>query len=313
MTNKYSDFKMILKKPWLYYSYFLIKSPLRRKISSQYYIKNKYWYKTGKRLNLKTPKSFNEKIQWLKLNYHDSRLPKLVDKIAVRDFVAAIIGPEYLIPLIALYDSPSAIDFSSLPNSFVLKTNHDSGGVVICSEKMKFNKNTAMKTLQNSFDTNFYYSGREWPYKALKPRIICEEYLTDESGHELKDYKIFCFHGKAKIIQVDFNRFTNHTRNLYDPDWNFLPYEIEFKSDPTTIIPKPKVLDTMINLAEKLACDFPHVRVDLYTFHEKIYFGELTFYHGSGWEKFHPESFDLLLGSYLNLPNNQNEKRINPF
>nr|WP_319475242.1 ATP-grasp fold amidoligase family protein [uncultured Sphaerochaeta sp.] len=248
-------------------------------------------------------------MQWLKLNYHDARLPKLVDKIAVRDFVASTIGSEYLIPLIALYESPDSIDFSLLPNSFVLKTNHDSGGVFICTDKSKFDSSAAKRILKHSFDTNFYYSGREWPYKILVPKILCEEYLTDESGYELKDYKFFCFHGKAKIIQVDFNRFSNHTRNPYDTNWNFLPYEIEYRSDPLTTIPRPKVLDTMITLAEKLACDFPHVRVDLYTFHENIYFGKLTFYHGSGWERFHPESFGLLLGSYINLPKSPSRER----
>lgn len=302
MTKEYKDFKHILKKPWLLTSYILIKSPISHFLSAKMFLSHKYHYKTEKHLNINTPQSFNEKLQWLKLYYHDNRMPLLVDKLAVRKYVEYTIGVEYLIPLIGTYDVPNQINFETLPNSFVLKTTHDSGGVIICPNKTKLDTQKAIHTLNKSRKTNFYYSGREWPYKNIIPKIICEKYMTDESGIELKDYKIFCFSGKAKLIQVDFDRFTSHKRNLFDLEWNLLPYAIEFPSDQKRKIPKPTELKKMICIAEKLSADFPHVRVDLYVIGSAIYFGEMTFFHGSGWEKFYPETFNMIMGSYISLP-----------
>ena len=148
---------------------------------------------------------------------------------------------------------------------------------------------------------NWFWYGREWPYKNIEPRIICEKLLVDESGYELKDYKIFCFHGEPKLIQVDFNRFTNHKRNIYSTDWELLDLCITYQNDSEKMIKKPVFLDKMLDIARRLSQEIPHVRIDLYLSEEQIYFGEMTFYHGAGFEKFNPEIYDYLLGSWLDL------------
>lgn len=273
-----------------------------RYFSDEFYIRLMYWGRCGKILNLDSPKTFNEKIQWLKLNYHDPRMPFLVDKYEVKRIVGKIIGEEYIIPTLGVWDRFSDIDFSSLPDAFVLKTTHDSGGVVFCKTKSDFDYDKAREIINQSLNSNYYYHGREWPYKSVKPRIIAEPYLVDESGIELKDYKIFNFNGDPTIIQVDFDRFVDHKRNIYDIEWNLIDAMIQYPSSPDTIIKKPEKLQLLLSLSRVLAKDFPHVRTDFYTFGEKIYFGEMTFFHGGGFEYFVPSSFDEKMGECLRLP-----------
>lgn len=278
---------------------------ITKRIPDEKYLKIVYKSILKTELDLNNPETFNEKLQWLKLNDRNPQYINMVDKYEVKKYVANSIGEEYIIPTIGVWERFEDIDFNQLPNQFVLKCTHDSGGLSICKDKKEFSIKEAKKKLSKSLKRNFYYFGREWPYKNVKPRIIAEKYMVDESGIELKDYKIFCFNGKAKFILVDFGRFSNHYRNIYDLDWNLLDLQIKFPSDNNNKIPKPKKLDEMINIAEKLSKDIPHLRVDLYSINEKIYFGELTFYHGSGFTNFLPEEWNNIVGDLLELPKNK--------
>jgi hypothetical protein len=257
---------------------------------------------TGEKLNLKEPKTFNEKIQWLKLHDRRQEYTQLVDKYEVKKIVAEKIGEQYIIPTLGVWNHFDEINFDALPNQFVLKCTHDSGSIVIVKDKAQLNKAEARKILEEGLGRNYYYSGREWPYKNVKPRIIAEKYMIDESGIELKDYKVFNFDGVPKFIQVDFGRFTEHKRNLYTLDWEYIDAAIKFPNDREEIIEKPEKLEEMLFLSKKLSYGMPHVRTDFYSINDRIYFGELTFYHGSGFEKFTPDRFGEVVGSYLKLP-----------
>jgi len=271
-------------------------------LSDKMYLKYRYKKVFGKKLNLKNPQTFNEKIQWLKLYDRNPAYHNMVDKYEAKKFVADIIGEEYIIPTLGVWDSFDEIDFDKLPEQFVLKCNHDSASVVICKDKKRFDFNQAKVKLTKALRQNYYrFENRQWVYKSIIPKIIAEEYLKDDNNPELNDYKFFCFNGQVKYIQVDFDRFTNHKRNIYDTNWNFQNFEIQYQSDKNHLIPKPKKLDEMISIATKLSADIPHVRVDLYFIENKIYFGELTFYHGGGTEKFYPKSWEYTFGSWINL------------
>jgi len=290
-----------LKNPKIAILYFL-SFRIFRIIPDSLYLKLKYRLIFGKNLDLKKPKTFNEKLQWLKLHDRNPLYIQLVDKYEVRKYIEKVLGKEYLIPLLGVYDSFDEINFDALPNEFVLKPTHTSGDIFICKDKSKIDFMKLKKEVNRWLKREYYWLHREWPYKNIKPRIICEKYMVDESGKELKDYKIFCFNGEPKIIQVDYNRFSNHKRNLYDLEWNYIPFSIQYPTDPNKIISKPQKLEEMINIARLLCKGYPHVRVDFYSINEKIYFGELTFYHGSGFEKFEPESYNYVFGSWLQLP-----------
>ncbi|MFW6015996.1 MAG: ATP-grasp fold amidoligase family protein [bacterium] len=289
------------KNPTLVLLYILNKK-IFSLVSDKIYLKIIYRLKTRKKLNLNNPETFNEKLQWLKLYDRNPEYTKLVDKYEVRKYIANTIGEKYLIPLIGVWDKFEDIDFSTLPNQFVLKCTHDSGGIVICKDKSTFDIDAARQKINKSLKRNYYYHGREWPYKNVKPRIICEKYMVDESGIELKDYKFFCFSGKPKIIQVDFNRYRGHKRNLYDKDWNYIPMSIKYPTNSDVKIKKPNKLKDMLMFATLLSKNCPHVRVDFYSMNDSIFFGELTLYPGSGCEEFTPESYDYILGSWLELP-----------
>lgn len=273
------------------------------KLSDEEWIKNKFLREYGREIDLENPQTFNEKLQWLKLYDHNPLYTTLVDKYAVREYVSDKIGEEYLIPLIGgPWNTADEIDFTSLPNEFVLKVTHDSGGVIICKDKRKFNTRKAKRILNRALKSNYYYRGREWPYKNVKPRIIAEKYMVDESQKELKDYKIFNFQGKPRVIEVDYDRFVNHKRNLYTTDWKYIDLMLQYPTDPQHKIERPKSLNRMLELAEILSKDMPHVRTDFYVIGEKIYFGEMTFYHGSGFEKFDPLEWNKTFGDWLVLP-----------
>ncbi len=265
------------------------------------YLKQMYRSMTGDRLNLSNPITFNEKIQWLKLYDRNPLFVKCADKYMVREHISDLLGRRYLSKIYGTFNNFDEINFDNLPESFVIKCTHDSGGVVICSDKSSFSIEEARDKINRNLKKNFYFFGREWVYKKISPRIICEEYLVDESGTELKDYKIFCFNGEPKIIQVDFNRFENHKRNIYTIDWEFIDLQIEFPNDPTTILTKPDTLEEMLNSASILSSGIKHVRIDLYSVSGKIIFGEMTFYHGSGYEKFYPEKYNHLFGEWIAL------------
>lgn len=271
-------------------------------MSDEAYLKKAYKVITGKDLDLINPKTFNEKIQWLKLYDHNPIYPKLIDKYRVKQYVSEKIGEQYVIPTLGVWKHFDEIDFNKLPNKFVLKCTHDSGGVAIIKDKNNCNIQKVKKKLEKRLKRNYFYSGREWGYKDIVPQIIAEMYLEDEKQSAPDDYKIFNFNGEPKMIQVDFDRFVNHRRNLYDLNWNYIDASIKYPNDPNTIIEKPKYLETMIQLARELSAGFPHVRTDFYIVKDRIYFGELTFWHGSGHEKFKPEKLEIIMGEWLKLP-----------
>ncbi len=271
-------------------------------LDDERYLKLRYKATFGKELDLDDPQTFNEKIQWLKLHDRNPEYTKMVDKYEVKKYVADKIGEKYIIPTYGAWDSFDEIDFDALPDSFVLKCTHDCGGVVICPDKNSLDISAARKKLNRRLKRNYYWPGREWPYKNVKPRIIAEKYMVDESGYELKDYKVFNFNGEPKIIVVDFDRFTDHKHNLYDTSWRLIDGEINYKSDPKRKIAKPACLDEMLKISETLSQGIPFVRTDLYCIDDKVYFGEMTFYHGSGFSEFRPESLGLEFGSWLTLP-----------
>lgn len=266
------------------------------------YLKLMFWAKMGTRLNLKKPKTLNEKLQWLKLYNRKPEYVRMADKYLMRDYIAKTIGEEYLIPLLGVWDDPEQIDFEKLPEKFVLKCNHNSGmGMCICKDKAKLDIDKVKEELRKGLKQDYYLTAREWPYKDIPRKIVAESFLTDESGVELKDYKIFCFNGRAEYVEVDFNRHIQHKLNPYDFDWTPLNFCDESKNDYSANIPKPERLEDMRRIAEQLSADCPFLRVDFYSVYDRIYIGELTFYPGSGYIQFEPKSTDLKYGEMLDI------------
>ena len=257
----------------------------------------------GKKLNWKHPRSFNEKLQWLKANDHNPAYPGLVDKFAVRRFVADAIGEEYLIPLAGgPWNSFDEIDFDQLPDRFVLKCTHDSGGVVVCRDKAALDRKAARQKIEASLHRNYYWGGREWPYQNIRPRIIAEQYMENGSDGELKDYKFMMFGGEHRCAFVCSNRFAGSELNVtfFDPDWNRLPFERHYHSDPGELS-RPAQYEEMVRVAERLSAGLPFARIDFYEINGRVYFGEITLYPGSGLEEFHPVEWDDVLGSWIDL------------
>lgn len=286
----------------------LINTNLFRNYPDYKYLKIKFKLRIGKKLDLENPQTFNEKLQWLKLYDRNPLYTQMVDKYEARKYISKTIGEEYLIPLIGVWSKFDEIDFTKLPDQFVLKCNHDSGGLIICRDKSKLDIEEAKKKINKCLKKNFYYLGREWPYKNIKPRIVCERFLSDDNIQELKDYRFFCFNGEPRLIAIDFS-ITDKSktrRNLYDLEWNLIEGEISYPKELSKKVEKPKKLNEMIKLSRILAKDIPHVRIDFYYINEKIYFGEITFFHQSGLGKFQPEEFDDLLGGWIKLPQKMN-------
>lgn len=270
------------------------------------YLKLMYKIHMGKSLNLEHPQTFNEKLQWLKIHDRNPLYTTLVDKYEVKKYVADKIGEQYIIPTLGVWDHFDDIDFDTLPDQFVLKCTHDSGGLVICRDKSKLDKKITKIRIEKCLKRNYYWSGREWPYKNVKPRIIAEKYMCDDMDDELKDYKIMCFDSKVKETFVCSDRFSDKGLRVtfYDTDWKRLPFARHYPVAEEEI-EKPKSYDEMKQLAEKLAQKIPFVRVDFYEVKGRPYFGELTFYPGSGMEEFSPEKWDKKLGELIRLPENQ--------
>lgn len=280
------------------------------------YLKILYRLKLGHKLDLKNPQTFTEKIQWLKLYDRKDEYTHLVDKAAVKDIVGRKMGFKYIIPTIGEWNNVEEIEWEKLPNQFVLKTTHGggSGGVVICKDKKSFNREVAKKKLKNSLKNCIYKSFREWPYKNVPRKIIAEKFISLGKNKDLADYKIFCFNGEPKFIEVDFDRFVNHKRNLYDIDWNLLPFEMAFDSQEDKEIPKPHNLKELLDIARTLADNKKLVRVDLYIIENNIYFGETTFYPDGGFGRFNPPKYDEIIGKMLNLDSgvNSNSSEFQP-
>lgn len=268
-------------------------------------IKLEYKFRFNKKINLKEPKTFNEKLQWLKLYYRKNEFSTMVDKYDVKDYVGGIIGKEYLIPTLGIYEKFEDIDFEKLPNQFVIKCTHDSGSIVICKDKEKFDKKNVRKIINKFMKRKYFYIHREWPYKNLKPRILIEPFLKDKNNNVgvLDDYKIMCFNGTPKLIELHRNRGNlNHTQDFYDINWNKTNIKQPEEKMSNIDFKKPETFDLMIKFSEKLSKNLPHIRVDWYEVNGKLYFGELTFYDGAGLYPFEPESYDELLGSWIDLP-----------
>lgn len=276
---------------------------LYRLLSDEKYLKLKYKALLGSDLNLKNPQTFNEKLQWLKLHDRKPEYIRMVDKYEAKKYVAEKIGEEYIIPTLGVWDKFDDINFDLLPDRFVLKCTHDSGGLVVVRDKSHFDIKAARKKINKSLKRNYYWSGREWPYKNVKPRIIAEKYMEDDRLRELRDYKFFCFGGMAKCFKVDFDRFVEHHANYYDKDKNLL--NLGEKICPPIInktIELPKTLDAMKDFSEKLSKEIPFLRCDFYDVNGEVYFGEMTFYPAGGFGAFTSKEWDEKLGSWINLP-----------
>lgn len=272
-------------------------------LDDKIYLEHLYEATLGKKLNIEKPKTFNEKLQWLKLYDRKPEYTQLVDKYKVREYVRDSIGSEHLIPLLAVVNEFEQINFEKLPAQFVIKTTHDSGGVVVCRDKGSINLQNAKYKINKSLKNNYYYRAREWPYKDVKPRIIIEELLTDKSGRSLNDYKILCFNGEPKIIQVMSDRTENDFYlNHYDIEWNEIDIQRKNRQKNPKPIEKPKRLNEILAISRILSRNIPFVRVDLYYTNNHIYFGELTFYPMSGFMDFADSKSDNLLGSWIELP-----------
>lgn len=288
-----------IKNPILIYKHFLYKfSPL---FPDRFYLEQLFPIYTGYKLNLDDPQTFNEKLQWLKINYRNPIQTKMVDKYEAKLIAEEIIGKEYIVKNYGVWDNFEDIDFDSLPDKFVLKTTHDQGGVVICDDKKKFDYQNAKKKFKVHYKRKHFYLRREWPYKDVKPRIIAEEVLFDNDKEIPDDYKFYCFHGVPKVMLIATERFTGDTKfNYFDMQFNPIDMEQGGKQNEKHF-EKPIGFETMIELSKKLSKGFPHVRVDFYNLDGKIYFGELTFYDSGGMATFSPQEYDYRWGEWVNL------------
>lgn len=277
---------------------------LSRLIPDRIYLQIVYFKHFRRFINFNNPKTFNEKIQWLKLNYRNEEYTKLVDKYRVKQYITKLIGKEYVIPTLGVWNNVDDIDFKSLPEKFVLKCNNDSGGIVICKNKKDFDEAKAKSFLKERLKNNGYWYGREWPYKNVKPCIIAEKYMEDSISKDIKDYKFFCFNGSMEFFDIDIDRFIEHRANYYDRNGNFLPFGKTYcPPDYTKKIEMPKNLDKMIELAETISHNTVLSRIDFYEIDGQVYFGEITFYPGSGFSPFTDEKWDYKLGDMIDLPN----------
>lgn len=274
-------------------------------LSDKAFLKLRYQFCMGEKLNLSDPKTFNEKLQWLKLYDRNPAYTMMVDKYKVREYIKDTIGEEYLIPLLGVWDDPDDIDFDALPDKFVLKCNHNSGlGMCICKDKSKLDVAKVREELRKGLKENYYLGGREWPYKDVDRKIVCEQYMEDPTTEELRDYKFFCFDGEVKALFVATDRQTKGEEtkfDFFDADYNHLPFT---NGHPNArVLPeKPKAFDKMKALAAILSKNIPQVRVDFYEVDGRIYFGELTFSHWSGMVPFDPPAWGNAFGEWIELP-----------
>ena len=275
-------------------------------LNDRTYLKIVYNEMTNKKLDLKNPKSFNEKLQWLKLHDRKDIYTTMVDKYEVKNYVSKIIGDDYIIPTIGIYDKFDDIDFNKLPNQFVIKCTHDSGGLVICSDKTTFDIDSAKKKINDCLHHNYFNTWREWPYKNVKTRIIVEKYM----GDDLNDYKIMCFNGNPYYSFVCSDRNTDKGLHVtfFNDRWTKMNFERHYPSSKEEI-KKPIKYDKMLELSKILSQNIPFVRVDWYEINNKIYFGELTFFPGGGYEEFTPEEWDYKLGDLINIEGVRNNEK----
>ena len=270
-------------------------------IPDKLYLSLLYRTKFGKRLDWQKPKTFNEKLNWLKIYDRRPQYTNYVDKFKVREYVEKTIGEKYLIPLFGVWDNPDEIDFNKLPNQFVLKCNHDSGGLCICKDKTNFDIESAKAKLKRSLKKDYFIEGREWPYKNVPRKIIAEKYMIDSIVNEIRDYKFFCFNGipKAIFIATDRQNEKEETKfDFFDMEFNHLDFT-HGHPNAKKIPRKPKNFELMKKLAAKLSTGIPQIRIDLYEINGKVYFGEMTLFHHSGLVPFNPRKWDYIFGSWI--------------
>ena len=271
------------------------------------YIKIRYRCQMGKRVDLNNPRTFQEKLQWLKLHDRNPEYVKMVDKVLVKEYVASRVGKEYVIPLLGVWERPEDIDWDKLPNRFVLKTNHSGGntGVVICRDKGSFDRQSAIKKLNASLKVDVYHSLREWPYKNIKKKVFAEEFIESKpNANELTDYKWYCFNGEPRYCQVIQGRTTRESIDFFDTEWHHqVFYGLNPSAGPGVIPPeRPNDLEAQIRIAKELSKDTHFSRIDLYETESNTLFGEITFYPFSGYGTFVPEQYNVILGKMLSLP-----------
>lgn len=278
----------------------LTRSFLGRHLSDRLYLLLLYRIKIGRRLNLRNPQAFTEKIQWLKLNWRREILTRCADKYEVREFVKERIGPDVLKELYGVYDNPEVIDISKLPDSFVLKVNHGCSQNIFCRQKSELDWKRSLRRLKKQFKDNLYLTYREWAYKNIAPRIICEEYLAG-NGETLYEYGFYCYDGVPRLVEINEEKDGLKRVNMFDINLNILENKYSDPSLSEPVVRTPQ-FERMLEYAVLLSGEFPFVRVDLMCVNNRIYFGEMTFYPLAGILKLTPESFDFFLGSFLQLP-----------
>ena len=291
-----------LKKPYMILLSLDKKNIIR--LSDKKFLEYRYLETFNRKIDWNNPREFNEKLQWLKLYNRKDIYSKMVDKYEAKKYVANIIGNEYVIPTLGIYDNFDDINFDKLPNQFVIKCTHDSGGLVIVKDKSKLDIDIIKNKINNCMKKNYYHASREWPYKNVKPRILVEKYMEDDCYHELRDYKIYAFNGKCDYLMLCFDRFKNKTKYIYfDRNWNI---EKEFSNDgikygDTLCVEKPKNLKKMFEFASLFSCNHPFIRVDFYEVNGKLYFGEFTFFPTGGFDNTRTKECELYLDNALNL------------
>ena len=303
MSDIVSKIRRALKSPEKILLNIIYNVPLLKKMSDEKYISLLFRVTYGRKINLKNPETFNEKLNWLKLNDRKDIYTKMVDKNLAKEYVANIIGQEYIIPTIGTYNSFNEIDFNKLPEKFVMKCNHDSGNVIICTDKNKMDVKTIRKRMEKSFNKDFYLINREWPYKNIQRKIIVEKYMKDKNSDDLTDYKFYCFNGIPQYLYISEGLANHNSSRLdfFDMEFNKAPFGRRdykhFDNNPK----KPENFNKMIELSKELSKNIPFLRVDFYEINKKIYFSELTFSPCGGFMKFYPKEWDKKLGSMLNI------------
>lgn len=278
-------------------------NPIIKALPDSIFLRLHYRKSVGKSLNIKEPRTFNEKLQWLKLYNRNPHYSSMVDKYEVKKYVAEKIGQEHVINTLGVWDNFDDIPFDNLPNQFVLKCTHDSGGIVICTDKGKFDYEYAKKKLSDSMKRNYFWIGREWPYKDVKPRILAEEYLTDKNqkGESLNVYKIMTFNGVPKIIQtIQNDKNPNETIDYFDIDWNLLDLRQDYPNSKRPLS-KPTHLSEMLYYSEMLVGNVPFLRTDFYEVNDQVFFSEFTFFSDNGFAKFSDFCWDIRLGEWIDL------------
>lgn len=280
----------------------ILKLKISRILPDRIQVSLLYRLHMGRRLNLKNPTSFNEKLQWLKLYNRDPAYTNLADKYAVREYVKNTIGEEYLVPLLGVYAKPEDIDYAKLPNQFVIKPTHTSGDIIICRNKESIDIEETNKTIAKWLEREYFWYQREWPYKNIHPRIVIEGLIDTDDNQRPRDYKILCFHGAPRLAYVVSDLGTATKIDFFDTDWNKVEIQQECPNS-NYHHKKPEQWELMLQLAGKLSFGIPQVRVDFYVDKKgDILFGELTFYNYSGFARFYPDSVDYQLGSWITLP-----------